>query len=130
MLTLKNLRKSSSTQGSIFWSENDIYSTPLSEMIFFPLSRHAVFRLISCPVCLNSSLLYLFTSYFLFFFLIFSFSFSFSLFLSPFFLFLSPPKDTGRNSPSREGGGGFFPINRPLLPQSCKGRVLFATYAK
>jgi hypothetical protein len=74
------------------------------------------FRLLSCPFCLNSSILHLiypFTSHFLFF-----------LFLSPFFLillhyipfslpFIFPPKCHRLISPSG-GGGGHFLVYRPL----------------
>jgi hypothetical protein len=44
------------TKGSVFLSENYIYSFPLSKMIF-PLSRHVFFELLSCPFYLISSLI-------------------------------------------------------------------------
>jgi hypothetical protein len=68
------------SQGSIFRSENDIYSPLLLKMIFFPLSRHVIFKLPSWPFCLNSSLFcnyFTFTSRFLIFFPHSSFSFPF-----------------------------------------------------
>ncbi len=77
-------------QGSIFRSENDIYSPPLLKMIFFPLSRHVVFRLPSWPFFLNFfpilHLFYPFTSPFLIFFPLSSFFFS----LSSFFFYIFP----------------------------------------
>ncbi len=68
-------------QGSIFLSENNIYTLPtLWKLYLFPLSRHIVFQLPWWPFCLNSSL----------FCLYFTLYFPFSHFLSPFLLFLSP----------------------------------------
>ncbi len=70
-------------QGSIFRSENNIYSpTPFWQWYFFPLSRHVVF------FYSHYSLFALILSYFAF---ILPFYFPFSHFLSPFFLFLSLP---------------------------------------
>ncbi len=54
-------------------------------MIFFPVSRHIVFRLQSWPFCLNS---FLFCNYFTLLLLLSHFLSPFFLFLSPFFLFL------------------------------------------
>jgi hypothetical protein len=72
-------------QGSLFRSENDIYSRPPSENDIFPSLTHFVFRLPSWPFCLNSSL---FCINFTLLFPLFSFLFPFFLFRSPFFLFL------------------------------------------
>jgi hypothetical protein len=77
----------SSPQGSIFRSENVIYSPPL-KMKFFPLLRHIVFWLPSWPFCLDSSL---FCNYFTLLLPSFSFSFPFlpfSLHFPPFSLHL------------------------------------------
>ncbi len=66
--------------------------SPLLKILFFPLSKHIIFRLPSWPFCLNSSLcciyfiLLLPLSHFLspfFLFSLFPFSFTFSPFFSP-----------------------------------------------
>ncbi len=77
-------------QESIFWSENDI----------LPLMQHVIFRLLSCPFCLMTSLFCIsppFTSHFLFFFPFLPFSFPFFLvllhfppFTLPIFIFICP----------------------------------------
>ncbi len=122
-------------QGSIFRSENVIYSPPLLKMIFFPLLWHVVFWLPLWPFCPNSSL---FCNYFTLLLPLFSFSFPiffsfpffpfyfpflpfsfpflpFSFTFSPFslrlFIFF-PPNDISWYPPPR--GGGYFPIYRPL----------------
>ncbi len=92
-------------QGPIFWSENDIYFSPpppLLKMMFFPLLWHAILWLLSCPICLNSSLFctdftLFFTPYFLLFFPLFPFSFPFFHFVLhfhpiclPLFIFFTP----------------------------------------
>ncbi len=108
-----NTRSHIQAQGSIFWSENDIYPPPLLKMIFFPLSWHVVFWLPSWSFCLIFGL---FCIYFTLLLPLFSFSFPF-IFLSSFFLlhfplfslrlFISPPpNDIGRYSPPLGGGGG------------------------
>ncbi len=109
----------SSYQGSIFRSENKIYSPlpPSSENDIFPPSHDALF--------FNShrGLFALILPYFAF---ILPFYFPFSHFLSPFFLFLlyfPPfslrlfiffPQMTSADIPPPRGGG-YFPIYRPLL---------------
>ncbi len=105
-------------QGSIFWSENDIYPPPLFWKLYsYPLLGHIIFWLLSWLFCLNSSLFCIyftlllpppshFLSPFLFFLLHFS---PFSLCLFIFF----PPYDIGWYF-SPLGGGGYFPIYRPL----------------
>ncbi len=99
-------------QGSIFWSENDIYSPPPCwKIIFFPLSRHVVFWLVSWPFCLIYSLfciylsfhfpLSLFLSLSSFFFPIPSFSnfplflFLFSYFFRRWYRLITPPPPGG-----------------------------------
>ncbi len=105
-------------QGSIFRSENDIYSPPPSENdIFSPLATHCFFLLPSWPFCLNSSL---FCNYFTRLLPLFSFSFPFlpfsftysPLFSSPFHIF--SPKWHRLISPS-QGGGGIFQDSWNLL---------------
>ncbi len=103
-------------QGSIFRSENVIYSTaPFWKWYFFHLSRHVIFY----------SHHGLFAFILPYFAIILSFYFPFSNFLSPFFLFLfpffffllhfppfsfhiSPPNDIGWYFPPPRGGGGIF----------------------
>ncbi len=124
-------------QGSIFRSENDIYSPPLMKMIFFPLLGHVVFRLPSWPFCLNSSL---FCNYFTLLVPLFSF-------LSPFFLFfyiypffslpfhIFSPKWHWLTFPPPPGRGGYFPIYMPLVENMltccrCVGNLMTSGYVK
>jgi hypothetical protein len=95
-----------------------VFIPPLLKMIFLPLSWHAVaiFRLLSCPIWINSSL---FCTYFILLLLIFSFSFSvfpfsfpFILFCLSFFLYFSspfhiPPNEIGWFPPPPPGEGIF-----------------------
>jgi hypothetical protein len=74
-----------SSQGSIFWSENNIYLPPSENDIFPPLET-PFFKILMCPFCLNSSLF----AFILPFYFLFSFSFPFP----PFIFF--PPNDMGK----------------------------------
>ncbi len=115
-----------SSQGSIFPSENDIYSPPPSENDIFSPSRNMSF--------LNShrGLFALILTYFAFILPLFSFSFlflpfsflllPFSFTISPFFSYplhiFSPKWHRLIFFPPPPPGGGYFPIYRPLLPHN------------
>ncbi len=103
---------------------------PCLKMIFFPLSRHIVFRLPSWPFCLNSSLFCNYftplTSPFLLFFPLSSFLFSLSsiffYIFPPFSLHLfifCPPNDIGWYFPLPGGGGSIFQYIAPCTPIIC-----------
>ncbi len=109
-------------QGSIFWSENDIYSPPpLLKMIFFPPLATCHF---STPIVAFFPkifpilhLFYPFTSPFLIFFPPYSFFFSLSSFffyIFPLFLFIFsyffPQMTSADIFPPPQGGGGVFSI--------------------
>ncbi len=102
-------------QGSIFWSENDIFH-PLPKTIFSRSRDTPFFLLLSCPFCLNWTL----------FWLVLPFYFPSSHYLIPFFLFLLhvplfslplfilfPQDDICWYPPL--GGKGCFPTCRPLI---------------
>jgi hypothetical protein len=123
-------------QGSIFRSENYIYSPSLLKMIFSPFRDKSFILLPSWHFCIISSL---FCIYFTLLLPLFSFSFTFLPILSPFFLCLLhfhpfshspfhifPPNDLGCYSPlPLRGERGYFPVYRPLVqPEHCGGMVL------
>ncbi len=102
-------------QGSIFWSENYMYSSPLLKMIFFPshdISFSNSYRSLSLILPYFAFIL---CFHFPFFFTISSFFFPLSSFLFnifPIFLFLLTnfflPNDIGWYWTRGGGGGGFF----------------------
>jgi hypothetical protein len=87
----------------LYFSLKQYLLLPLSKNGISPLSRHVIFRLLSCPFALIlfyfASILHLFypfTSHFLFFFPLSTFFFTFTpFFSSPFYI-----------SPPNVGGGG------------------------
>ncbi len=135
-LSRKNVSVWNKHRGLLFGPKT-ISPPPLRKMIFFPLSQHIVFRLLSWPFCLYSSLfciyftlllpLFYFLSPFFFFFPLFCFVFNiFPLFSIPLFIFF-PSKDIyWYFAPS--GGGGYYPIYRPLHKHIPEPRGFWSGY--
>ncbi len=101
-------------QGSIFWSENDISSSPLQKIIFFPV---ATCPRLSCPFCINFPL---FCTYFTLLVPIFSFSFPlfpFSLTFSLIFCSINKTKKNKR----------FFPGSK-RISKTAKQRLCMCSY--
>jgi hypothetical protein len=91
------------TAGVFILVRNYIYPLPLFQKWYFSPSRDIIFRLLSWPFCLDSSLHLL--AYFCIYFSLSSFFFIFSHFYLPLFKFF--PQMTWANIPSG-GGGGIF----------------------
>ncbi len=113
-------------QGSMFWSENDIYSPspPFWKWYFFPPLATPIVAFLPqfCPIL---HLFYPFTSPFLIFFPLSSFFFPLSSFFFHvfrlFFLVFShfPPKMTSTDIPPPPGGGSIFQYIDPWKLQRC-----------